>query len=57
MNQDELRQQMDLLPEDASKCTEGRNILKVTHINTVTPVYEDGGPPMSVHTSSRISNP
>ena len=57
MNQDELRRQMDLLAEDAHQRTKGRNIQKVTHTNTVTTVYEDGGPPMSVRTSSHIRNP
>ena len=46
INQDELRRQR----------TEGHNIEKVTHTNTVMTVYADGGPPMSVHTSSHISN-
>ena len=54
MNQDELRRQMDLLSEDARQRTKGREIHKVTHTNTVTTVYEDGGPPMSVRISSRI---
>ena len=57
MNQDELRREMDLLAKDARQRTEGRNIQNVNHTNTVTTVYEDGGPPISVHTSSRISNP
>ena len=57
MNQTKLRRQMDLLAEDARPRTEGRNIEKVTHTNMVTTVYADGGPPISVRTSSRISNP
>ena len=57
MNQDELHRQMDLLAEDARQRTEGCNIHKVNHADTVTTVYEDGGPPMSVRTSSRISKP
>ena len=57
MNQNELHRQMDLLAEFARQCTEGRYIQKVTPTNTVTTVCEDDGPPMSVRTSSRISNP
>ena len=57
MNQDELCRQMDLLAEDACQRSEGHNIEKVTHTNMVMTVYEDGGPPMSALTLSRISNP
>ena len=57
MNQDELHRQMDLLAEDAHQRTKGPNMKIVTHTNTVTTVYADGGPPMSVRTSLRLSNP
>ena len=57
MNQDELCRRMDLIAEDAHQRTEGRNIQKVTHTNTVTTLYEDGGQSMSVRTMSCISNP
>ena len=57
MNQNELPHKLDLLDEDACQRTEGRNIQKVTHTNTVTALYEDGGPPMLVRTLLCISNP
>ena len=57
MNQDGLRRQMDLLAQDARERTNGRQISGITHTNTITTVYKDGGLPMTARTSSRISNP
>ena len=57
MNQDELRRQMDLLAEDARQRSVGRRIADITHTNTVTTVYKDGGEPEVYRTSSRLSTP
>ena len=57
MNQDELRRQMDLLAEDARQRSVGRRIAGITHTNTVTTVYKDGGEPEVYRTSSRLSTP
>ena len=54
MNQDELRRQMDLLAEDARQRSVGR---RITHTNTITTVYKDGGEPEVYRTSSRLSTP
>ena len=54
MNQDELRRQMDLLAEDARQRSVGR---RITHANTITTVYKDGGEPEVYRTSSRLSTP
>ena len=57
MNRDELRRQMDLLAEDARQRSVGRRIAGITHTNTVTTVYKDGGEPEVYRTSSRLSTP
>ena len=57
MNQDELRRQMDLLAEDARQRSVGRRIAGITHTNTITTVYKDGGEPEVYRTSSRLSTP
>ena len=57
MNQDELRRQMALLAEDARQRSVGRRIAGITHTNTVTTVYKDGGEPEVYRTSSRLSTP
>ena len=57
MNQDELRRQMDLLAEDAHQRSVGRRIAGITHTNTITMVYKDGGEPEVYRTSSRLSTP
>ena len=57
MNQDELRRQMDLLAEDARQRSVGRCIADITHTNTITTVYKDGGEPEVYRTSSRLSTP
>ena len=57
MNQDELRRQMELLAEDARQRSVGRRIAGITHTNTVTTVYRDGGEPEVYRTSSRLSTP
>ena len=49
---------MDLLNEDAQQRPGGRRIRNITHTNTVTTVYEEGGGRPSVrHTSTRTSSP
>ena len=55
MNQDQLRRQMDLLAEDVSQRSVGRRIAGITHTNTITRVYKDGGEPEVYCTSSRFS--
>ena len=57
MNQDELRRQMDLFAEDARQRSVGRRIAGITHTNTITTVYKDGGEPEVYRTSSRLSTP
>ena len=57
MNQDELRCQMDLLAEDARQHSVGCCIARITHTNTVTTVYKDGGEPEVYRTSLRLSTP
>ena len=57
LDQDGLRRQMDLLSQDAHQRTYGCHIRNITHTNTMTTVYEDGGTPTVRRTSSRLSNP
>ena len=57
MDQDGLRRQMDLLAEDARQQSVGRRIAGITHTNTITTVYKDGGEPEVFRTSSRLSTP
>ena len=57
MNQEELRRQIELLAEDARERSVGRRIASITHTNTVTTVYKDGGEPEVYRTSSRLSTP
>ena len=53
-----LRQRLDLLNEDAQQRARGRRIHNITHTNTVTTVYEDGGGrPFVRRTSTRTSSP
>ena len=53
----DLRQRLDLLNEDAQQRARGRSIRNVTHTNTVTTVYEEGGGRPSVRrTSTRTSS-
>ena len=53
-----LRRRLDLLNEDAQQRARGRCIRNITHTNTVTTVYEDGGGRPSVRrTSTRTSSP
>ena len=52
-----LRRRLDLLNEDAQQRARGRRIRNITHTNTVTTVYEDGGGRPSVRrTSTRTSS-
>ena len=48
---------MDLLSEDARQRSVRRRIAGITHTNTVTTVYKDGGEPEVYRTSSRLSTP
>ena len=53
-----LRRRLDLLNEDAQQRARGRRIRNITHTNTVTTDYEDGGGRPSVRrTSTRTSSP
>ena len=53
-----LRRRLDLLNEDAQQRARGRRIRNITHTNTVTTVYEEGGGRPSVRcTSTRTSSP
>ena len=52
-----LRRQLDLLNEDAQERARGRRIRNITHTNTVTTVYEEGGRPSVRRTSTRTSSP
>ena len=53
-----LRRRLDLLNEDAQQRARGRRIRNITHTNTVTTVYEEGGRRLSVRrTSTRTSSP
>ena len=52
------RRRLDLLNEDAQQRARGRRIGNITHTNTVTMVYEEGGGRPSVRrTSTRTSSP
>ena len=52
-----LRRRLDLLNEDTQQRARGRRIRNITHTNTVTTVYEEGGGRPSVHrTSTRTSS-
>ena len=52
-----LRRRSDLLNEDAQQRARGRRIRNITHTNTVTTVYEEGGGRPSVgRTSTRTSS-
>lgn len=48
MNQDESQRQMDMLTEDARQHSVGRRIAGISHTNTITTVYKDGGGTRSV---------
>ncbi|CAH3184743.1 unnamed protein product, partial [Porites lobata] len=50
-----LRRRLDLLNEDAQERARGRRIRNITHTNTVTTVYEEGGRPSVRRTSTRTS--
>ena len=52
-----LRRRLDLLNEDAQQRSRGRRIRNITHTNTVTTVYEEGGRPSVRRTSTRTSSP
>ena len=53
-----LRPRLDLLNEDVQQRARGRRIRNITHTNTVTTVYEEGGGRPSVRRSStRTSSP
>ena len=53
-----LRRRLDFLNEDAQQRSRGRRIRNITHTNTVTTVYEEGGGRPSVRcTSTRTSSP
>ncbi|CAH3151162.1 unnamed protein product, partial [Porites evermanni] len=52
-----LRRRLDLLNEDAQERARGRRIRNITHTNTVTTVYEEGGRPFVRRTSTRTSSP
>ena len=52
-----LRRRLDLLNEDAQERARGRRIRNITHFNTVTTVYEEGGRPSVRRTSTRTSGP
>ena len=51
-----LRRRLDLLNEDAQQRARGRRIRNITHTNTVTTVYEEGGRPSVRRTSTRTSS-
>ena len=53
-----LRRRLDLMNEDAQQRARGRRIGNITHTNTVTTVYEEGGGrPSMRRTSTRTSSP
>ena len=52
-----LGRRLDLLNEDAQERARGRRIRNITHTNTVTTVYEEGGRPSVRRTSTRTSGP
>ena len=53
-----LRRRLDLLNEDAQQRARGRRIGNITHTNTVTTVYKEGGGRPSVHRiSTQTSSP
>ena len=53
-----LRRRLDLLNEDVQQRARGRRIRNITHTNTVTTVYEEGGGRPSLRRiSSRTSSP
>jgi len=48
---------MDMLAEGAPQLLLGRRITGITHTNTITTVYKDGGEPEVFRISSRLVTP
>ena len=54
--QKELLRELQRLQQDNIEKSRGRQIAGVTHTNTVTTTYKDGGTPTVSRTSSTVSN-
>ena len=54
--QQELLRELQRLQQDNVERSRGRQIAGVTHTNTITTTYKDGGTPTMSRTSSRVSN-
>ena len=52
----ELLRELQRLQQDNIEKSRGRQIAGVTHTNTITTTYKDGGTPTVSRTSSRVSN-
>ena len=52
----ELVQELQRLQQDNIEKGRGRQIARVTHTNTITTTYKDGGTPTVSRTFSRVSN-
>lgn len=51
-----LLRELQRLQQDNIQRSRGRQIAGVTHTNTITTTYKDGGTPTVSRTSSRVSN-
>ena len=54
--QKELLRELQRLQQDNIEKSRGRQIAGVTHTNTITTTYKDGGTPTVSRTSIRVSN-
>ena len=54
--QKELLRELQRLQQDNIEKSRGRQIAGVTHTNTITTTYKDGGTPTVSRTSSTVSN-
>ena len=54
--QQELLRELQRMQQDNVERSRGRQIAGVTHTNTITTTYKDGGTPTVSRTSSRVSN-
>ena len=52
----ELLRELQRLQQDNIEKSRGRQIAGVTHTNTITTTYKDGGTPTVSRTSIRVSN-
>ena len=52
----ELLQELQRLQQDNIEKSQGRQIAGVTHTNTITTTYKDGGTPTVSRISIRVSN-